>query len=536
MSPFILESQAQQAMITVTGEPVVAFDVTSAYLLTETRLEPHGHAVRANWSVPSGADTVVVDSASMLLSSAMTEESLGELSFKREPNNPQATRHLIVTIPKSRRIKTLTLSGLSRRNSEGEWVSINSNSNLGGLRLLVDIADPRVSWTPLYTVPEIGTRGGLPRMFTGAQLTSGAVLKLPAEVQASQLRISLVEGSSVEDFQFRDIDVDRIYGKAAIPPTDLELLGPDDGAAWSYPGELLPGAPLQTADYRIPLQAALQAALDETGQADATFRLIGAAPSTVALHAGAPRGALLRTFAGVTRAELSGVPAALPLSGAALASETAGRVSADLTLEYGGIRLLEAVKDPLPPASGAVDGYVVGEAGVLRRFPAGLLHNYSLARIGLVGRAPESCELSLQFVTLVGDAEGQPLGNPSVLQLEASAAIDVNWVDAPKVSLPADALALRVRANKGRFFWATGPVLGGQTQPLLRLAILDPDPGGRPITVDGDTLHLMHEPKVHFPAHSLPAAPFRQQPPVLESDLFVTVDLSDLTLSYERQT
>jgi hypothetical protein len=35
-------------------------------------------------------------------------------------------------------------------------------------------------------------------------------------------------------------------------------------------------------------------------------------------------------------------------------------------------------------------------------------------------------------------------------------------------------------------------------------------------------------------AHALPAAPFRNAPPRLSSDLFVSVDLADLTLEYAR--
>jgi hypothetical protein len=80
----------------------------------------------------------------------------------------------------------------------------------------------------------------------------------------------------------------------------------------------------------------------------------------------------------------------------------------------------------------------------------------------------------------------------------------------------------------GRFFWA------GAERPLVRVAIHDPDPAGRPLLLGTTTLQAVQAQEQHLPGFVLPAAAFRKTAPLLRSDLFLTVDLSDLTLRYAR--
>jgi hypothetical protein len=90
-------------------------------------------------------------------------------------------------------------------------------------------------------------------------------------------------------------------------------------------------------------------------------------------------------------------------------------------------------------------------------------------------------------------------------------------------------VGLSVRANKGRFFWVCA------ADPLIRLAVRDPDPGGRPLVLNGKPLlKVTQADEMHLPGQSFAGAAFQNHPPLLESSLFLTVELSDLVLRYQR--
>jgi hypothetical protein len=89
-------------------------------------------------------------------------------------------------------------------------------------------------------------------------------------------------------------------------------------------------------------------------------------------------------------------------------------------------------------------------------------------------------------------------------------------------------VGISVRANTGRFFWAGSP------DPGVRIAIYDADPAGRPLRAGAATLRAVTRNEEHLPACSLPPAAFRASGPLLSSDLFLTVDVSDLALRYGR--
>jgi hypothetical protein len=120
------------------------------------------------------------------------------------------------------------------------------------------------------------------------------------------------------------------------------------------------------------------------------------------------------------------------------------------------------------------------------------------------------------------------MGPPAVLKLAADNGIRTRWADVPKgVALKGPA-GLRVRANRGRFFWASGD------EPLVRVAIYDPDPAGRPLFLAASRLKEIAQKASHEPAFRFPPAAFRGVAPALQSNLFLTVDISDLTLRYAR--
>jgi hypothetical protein len=173
-----------------------------------------------------------------------------------------------------------------------------------------------------------------------------------------------------------------------------------------------------------------------------------------------------------------------------------------------------------------VGGRVVRGDPVLRALPPLALSGQTVTRIGLVGVAPEPCELS---VRLVRPRSGEPLpGDPAVVRLVASAAVATVWAALPRAASPAEAVAVAVRTTKGRFFWTTD----GDDVPRVRIAVLDPRPADRTITLGG--VALPADPTAPHRAGVDLTACFTSSAPLFDSRLFYTVDLSDLTVRYRR--
>jgi hypothetical protein len=94
---------------------------------------------------------------------------------------------------------------------------------------------------------------------------------------------------------------------------------------------------------------------------------------------------------------------------------------------------------------------------------------------------------------------------------------------------PARPTAVAVRATRGRFFWAANAA------PLIRLAVWDPDPEPSPLLFGaGVVVATIDAAGVHQPARTFTAAAFAGGRPLVSSDLFLTVDVSDLALRYAR--
>jgi hypothetical protein len=513
-----------------TDEPAASYQDLAGLLpqFQTVDVAPPGHAIDVAWDEVSGATGIEVDAASAYVAPVTVEESLGEL-----PVTPDDA-HRIVAVPGGKRIVRLNLNGLKkRRNADEDWASLSSSGDLAeaGPRLVVSIQDPTAGWIPLYTVPPVPPRGVLPRMFGGASFDSG-VLTLPGEFPASSLRLSVVENHYPEDFNVLEMEVDHVYGWATLPPKDLELVGPDGGQVWAFPGELPANTPPIAVDLRFACESALNAALAAGEPLDTPFHLRGAAPGNVDFMFLGATGALVRTFPGVLRTGLAGEPELLALTerleGVPLADEQPSSATADLTVRYDGLRLLAAVADQVPSTDVAIGGVVVAGEPVVRVLPEDVLGGLPAARAGLIGRAPEPCELSVQLVDISAGTPGQPLGPPGVIELEAAAAIRTNWIDLPEAKVSTGAVGLSAHANRGRFFWVCDP------EPLLRLAVRDPDPGGRPLRLAGHQILAVAEQETHLPATTLPAVAFKSHVPIIESDLFLTVDLSDLILRYRR--
>ena len=299
----------------------------------------------------------------------------------------------VVTPPAGKRVRSLTLSGL-------KWFDGTPLPNFGDLRddrrLVVSLPDGKGGWNPpQFAVPALNARGMLPASLTGASYDAG-VLRLP-DVAADRLQLTVTDGDFPEEFDPHDFQLAGVAGQLVSGPKDLTLADPAGGVLWTFPGELPPGTQQATVDLRLAIETAFEAALASGAPLEATLTLRAAtAPARAGFDVGAVHGALLRVQDGTAAYEVEG--GALPLSlGGPLADEAPSSATSDVRVRYRGLRLHETLRDPVPAAAGDVAGVVVGAQPVLRSFPPEAFEHLPPGRIGIVGRAPQPCELSVSL-------------------------------------------------------------------------------------------------------------------------------------------
>jgi hypothetical protein len=346
-----------------------------------------------------------------------------------------------------------------------------------------------------------------------------------------KLRLSVINHFGKDNEDALVINMDRVSAMIMNLPVDLSLK--DDTAnnvLFEHPG-LLPSSMTNVVyDMANPALATFNDQL--SAQQDLSFRYTLQAQSGTAFrYATNPiKGALLRTFKGVSSVTLEGEPQQLPLNLDAgnLDTEQPGSVTADLVVNYNYLRLLAHLNDDKPVTSGNVSGRIVDEAGVKRVLLDDEIADYPIDRIGLIGRAPETCELSLSLFAGPVENPDQPLTDPGVIQLEASTNIQVVWIGLPETVSHAGPLVLRVRANSGRFFWVTNP------EPAVKVVVRDTSPGARPVRINNQLLTNLDEERIYLPQISIRPDLVTGELPILSSELFVTVEFTDLTLRYKR--
>ncbi len=478
---------------------------------------------QAAWAGVSGADTVEVSGGRVVVGAPVVEEkTLSGLSVSKSGN------HHTVVLGQTARVVSLTLSGFTYRPVGGTQDLPFAAGPTA--RLIVAIPNPELQWVPLYAVPHVST-GTSPKQYAGAWL-DGLTLKLPADVPAvDRLRLSVVQNFPGKDETVLASTITGASARIRNLPIDLEVRNETEGSVlFTHKGLFLNETPDVTIDLIAPAQAAFERQLAAGEPLSLRWRL-SSKSGTAFHHDSRPvAGALLRRFTGATTAELAGEPLPLPLDlqAAPLAAERASTATADLRLTYQGLRLVERLNDPLPAGSGSLAGRIVGEAPAGRLLLDPELAAYPIHRIGLLGRAPEPCELSLWLAPPVGDLPGEPLGDPGVVQVQPATGMGVIWIDLPRPRTFEGPLWLQVRANTGRFFWL------GEPEPLVRVVVEDEEPANRPVHLNGTPLRTMAQAELAETAVSLNADHFRSSPPVLSSHLFVTVSLTDLTLRYSR--
>jgi hypothetical protein len=493
-----------------------------------------GHIVRLAWAGAAGATDVEVSQAELVLGTAFV--------VRDQPALPVAVsgNHADITIPAHERVRSVTLRQL--RHDGATDLLDEAGLSVAQLRLTVALAPGQ---PPVHAAPAVSVGQMMPPILGGASYAAG-VLRLP-DVAAGKLRLNLVQGATPTEFSRQALSLAGASGVTLLPSRGVSVTGPDGKSVFASPGELPDVSGGHEVDCKPALRQAFGAALAAGQPLSAEFKVRGEAGCQAYVRRHEAHGALLRVQAGVLRTEVEGGAAELLLDGPLDAAAPQG-VRGDLTVKYLGLRVPPELSDEVPPSGGA-GGLVVRESAAWRALPPAALAGQAVARAGLIGRAPEPCELSVQLCEDAGGTPGRPLGKPGTLKLagEPGAPLACHWVELPPLpesAAGARGLLLALRVTSGRFFWATG----AQDRPRLRIAVRDPDPGGRPLRLGGHTLLEVREESVHLPGFLFPAAAFARAAagasagapagapggPRLHSELFLTVDCSDLTLRYPR--
>ncbi len=477
---------------------------------------PQGHSIDINWAPVPGATKAEVDTASLRIASNVLESSLGSLPVSTSGG------FLSVSVPGGQRVKSFTLSGLKSSDKD-----VPDDLNVEGTQFRMIVATPGTinGWSQPVLAVRSPVRNGLLGPEIPRTGLSGGVVG-PLNLAAARIGIGLVTGDHPEDFAMADISAASVTAIASILPKDLQLVGPDGAVIWSFPGEFPLDAPEATVDLRTPLEKALNAALSKKAPLAISFQLRTSAPASAFVNFSGASGALVKTYAGVVKAKLEGDPVPLPLPEPP-PTEIPSTAIGDITIHYLGIRILENVSDAVP-ANGGAGGTIVSGEAVTQAYPPAGLNGQKLAKIGVIGRAPEDCELSVRLVDMSAGTPGKTLFAPGVAKVKASNSIGTIWLDLPKNAAVDGPAGISVRANTGRFFWAASEHL------LSRVAVFDPAPGSRPLTIAGGILVPIKDKDTNLPAMQLPPGAFAGAAPAFGSDLFLAIEVSDLALRYRR--
>jgi hypothetical protein len=502
-----------QLFAVVEVAPVIAL-----FLAPSVPIGGDGHRLTVTWANASGATDVEVTHARLTVTPSVAEEVHADVDVRADGAGWS------IAVPPGRRVRAIGLQGFKQPGGDRL-----RNSLPAGMRLTVAFPPAAGSGfdTPRFAVPAVARNHAVPPTLTGATFSNGTIQLVPA-VAGSRVRLALVTGENPASFVDQATELGSVQLTTHTAARQARVEGPDGTVLWQVP-EFDPAAPPAEIDLRQAIAAAFTSQLQTGSPLVAEVRLRAEAPAEARPSFAGASGFVVRREEGVVRTVVEGDPQPLVLAGP-LAAETPSSVVGDLTIRYEGIRVLDPVSDPLPSPAAPVNGVVVGNEGVVRAFPPRAFDVWPPARIGVYGRAPEACELAIELVELVGDLPGTPVGPPAVLRVPAGAALQTWWAPV-QADVPGDrAVGVRLRANAGRFFWVCRP----DGPPLVRVAVHDPDPGGRELRLGEVVIARVEEPETHTREVAFPPAVFRDAAPVFRSDLFVTVDCSDLTLRYAR--
>lgn len=452
------------------------------------------HTIEVRWAPLPGATAARLDGTATLQLGAPEGTVIAPALPLRD-----ASGWLGIDIPANRAVHELTCTGLV--------------APIAGTALVVAVL-VNGKRTPVGAVgagaTTIGSFQGpvLPRI----TLTNGN-FSLPVPTVTTRVLLGYVTGDVFTETTATKPPVTRVDAVLSKPAGALALAGPDGSQLWARTP--LPATGRESLDVTDALRTGLEASLDAPA---AVFKLTGPAGAFAAVRFSAPSGVLVREWPDTLTVELAGEPAPLPIED--VAAEVPKQVRAGhFAFHYAGIRLHDTLRDELPGPGETVTGTIVGAEGAVRTLAPLELEGPPVVRVAVIGSAPEPCTLAIG----PADASGATFaGRPGTLELAASQRPAVHWVElaaSPELATPA---TIAVRALEGRFLWADGP-----HGPRVRVAVADPDPGGRPIRLGTDTLAIDEQRDVAL-------TPFAGTAPSLSSDLFGRAELTGLSLEYRR--
>lgn len=476
-----------------------------------------------DWAGIPGATAVEVTSAGISIAPPSTTTVVQPVTVTA------ANGGFIITLPTGFQLRSMQLAGLKSGDT-----AITAAADLNrNRRLVIALPSPDGGGfgPPVYAVPSVQHEGAVPSSLTGARFDQG-VLHLP-DVTTARILLTLTDGDHPYEFHTIAKPVLAAATAELVPvPADLTVTDRAGATAWTRAGPLTATTGV---DLTAVTQRALSAALTAGAPLSTRLHLKAARATTCGLRSATTRGALVRAAAATISTALTGDPVPLALGPTALASERPGSVSAELSVHYHGIRLSDVLADHLPIGlTTGIVGIVVGPDPVRRAIPPAALTGQDVVRIGVIGRAPVDATLSVQ---LLDPILGTALGPPAVAPVPPSHDFGTVWLAFSAAQRPSGPVVVALTATTGRFLWATGPSsTGPDLVPLIRVAVADPDPGGRPIQLDGIELTRLTAAPASPPTATALAPDAFTGPgsPVLDSPLFVTVQLSSLTLRYPR--
>ncbi|OPY83319.1 MAG: hypothetical protein A4E70_00334 [Syntrophus sp. PtaU1.Bin005] len=496
--------------------PPVAFFVVPPEVIS---LSDEGHEIAVSWKPAEGATKAAVTSASLTLAAALVKRPVNATVS-------QEGAHRVLKFGASVTVTQLVFADL-KIPAEGESgeIHLRQTSDLpADRRLVVSAADAAGNYYPMATAPASPQREMLPPPVGTAQFASSTLSF--SGIKTDKIRLSLVSGGFPEDYEPKAFEVGSITAYADFGPSDCRVVDGADKALWSFPGELPATLPPAEIDLKIPLETALNDTMAKGEAPAASFRIQGGTDGKVQLWKGAFHGHLAHPVPGITTVELAGETSPLPCF-VTLPAEAPTSAIGDLTLRYSGIRLSAGLNDPVPVR--AASGTIVGAGDVVRPLPSAHLEGLPLARIGLIGRAPQKCELAVRLVRMTNGIPAETIGTETVMTVEPSPSFSLEWCTPKRVEIGSGTVGLAVRAVSGQFFWVKG-----NEDPSVKIALYDDNPSLQPVLLNGETLVQAGAEEIHLPGFSFPTAPFAGTSPLLESLLFLTVDLSDLELRYDR--
>jgi len=490
-----------------------------------------GYARTFRWTAVSGATAVEIQAASVRAGAASVEnlESFSVTS---------GTQKIDVTVGSGKAVRTLKLEGLEGVNpldAAAGFNALHNSNDVSGLNLkvLISVTDPNGAFTPFFAIPAVSARGVFPQSYTGASFSNDTVT-FATPLAAKTIRIQLVQQSFPDETAAQQIKVSTVSGTYLTLPTDMKISLDDGSTLFEFPGDL----PLQAPDVTVPLVQPLtsqfQQKLDAQAEITATLTIqskaSAAGQSAMAQVAVTdPQGYLIRTESGVHTTTLAGDEQPLAIETASpLAAEAPQEATADVMIVYDGIKILPDLSAAVPSQNGNISGQVVATIRKLKSLPPAALVDQRIARIGIIGRAPEECELVLELIDMTGGVPGAPLLDPVVINLQPEQRLGVHWFgfeDREPFPMP---LGVGLRANVGRFFWVSDGA------PLIRVAVYDDDPGTEAVYLGSQTIITGDQLPFAAGSFALPSTLFAGEIPVLRSNLFLTVDVADLTLRYAR--